>query len=192
MAMAAYTIRDGNPHSKPVGDVKWNANGEYLGSVSFDKSFKVGQMDNNGNYRTVHSNIPGIVPSQLCWQPDSATNCAISGDDRMVEIFDIRVPRPSSRWMTLGSNINMAWSRDGHYLVVGNKSDHLLVLDARTGKQLKKHKYSCEINEMFWSYNSDHLLVATGGMDSGGFDILHFVPPQDTTAADLKLVQSLV
>ena len=45
---------------------------------------------------------------------------------------------------------------------------------------------------MFWSYNSDHLLVATGGMDSGGFDILHFVPPQDTTAADLKLVQSLV
>lgn len=44
---------------------------------------------------------------------------------------------------------------------------------------------------MCWSYGSDHLLIATGGMDSGGIDILHFVPPQDAAAADLKLLQSL-
>ena len=52
------------------------------------------------------------------------------------------------------------------------QSDTLAVLDVRMGKQLKKLKFNYEINEMAWSYNSDHILVATGGQDMGGIDIL--------------------
>lgn len=40
------------------------------------------------------------------------------------------------------------------------------------GRQLKKQKFSYEINEMAWSFNSDHILVTTGGSEMGGIDIL--------------------
>lgn len=52
------------------------------------------------------------------------------------------------------------------------QSDNLAVLDVRMGRQLKKMKFNCEINEMAWSFNSDHILVTTGGQDMGGIDIL--------------------
>jgi hypothetical protein len=63
--LGSVTFREGNSHSKPVGDVRWNCSGfilfpplslqtnillgDYLASASFDKTTKIGQLDNNGN-----------------------------------------------------------------------------------------------------------------------------------------------
>lgn len=56
---------------------------------------------------------------------------------------------------TLGGNINMDWSRCGNYIAVGNKSDYLVVVDVRTGNQLKKKKFHYEVTESFFY----HLLL---------------------------------
>jgi hypothetical protein len=54
------------------------------------------------------------------------------------------------------------------------QSDHLTILDTRTARQLKKLKFAYEINELSWSFNSDHILIATGGSEMGGVDIVSF------------------
>jgi THO complex subunit 3 len=69
------------------------------------------------------------------------------------------------------------------------KSDTLAVLDVRMNRQLKKMKFSYEINEMAWSFNSDHLLVTTGGLEMGGIDILGVSVSSDT--ADFVPVTSV-
>jgi WD40 repeat protein len=50
---------------------------------------------------------------------------------------------------TLGGNINMDWSPCGNYLAVGNKSDYVVVVDVRTGNQLKKKKFHYEVSNSF-------------------------------------------
>lgn len=70
------------------------------------------------------------------------------------------------------------------------QSDNLAILDVRMGRQLKKMKFTYEINEMAWSYNSDHILVTTGGQEMGGVDILH-LNNTNTDAVDLIPVTSI-
>lgn len=50
----------------------------------------------------------------------------------------------------------------------------MTVFDANTGSQIKKVKFQYEVNELQWTANSDHLLIATAGADSGSIDIIKF------------------
>lgn len=75
---------------------------------------------------------------------------------------------------TAGQNLNMIWSPNGEYIAVGNRMDNLMVLDVTASKQFKKVTFGYEINEMAWGYNSDHILVATGGNDMGTIDVIGF------------------
>jgi WD40 repeat protein len=61
-------------------------------------------------------------------------------------------PRAGMKVQSLGSNLNMDWGSPsplsdggGHYLVVGNKNDQVLVIDIRTGNQLKKRRFNYEV-----------------------------------------------
>ena len=56
-------------------------------------------------------------------------------------------------------------------------------------RQLKKMKFSYEINELEWSFNSDHVLAATGGLDMGAVDILSVSTNGDS--ADIKPLSSI-
>lgn len=47
---------------------------------------------------------------------------------------------------TSGGNLNMAWSPDGNYVVVGNKSDNVFVIDVRSGHQVAKRKFAYEVS----------------------------------------------
>lgn len=61
-----------------------------------------------------------------------------------------------------------------------DQSDNLAVIDVRMGRQLKKMKFNYEINEMSWSYDSDHILLTTGGQEMGGIDILRMNATADS------------
>jgi THO complex subunit 3 len=87
---------------------------------------------------------------------------------------------------TLGSNLNMSWSPDGNYLAVGNKSDQLLVLDVRTGNQIRRRKFPYEVNELAWTFNSNFLLAATAGRGAGAVDLIAL------GEAELEVVQTFV
>jgi THO complex subunit 3 len=66
------------------------------------------------------------------------------------------------------------------FLSNNHQSDNLAVLDVRMNRQLKKMKCTNEINEMAWSFNSDHILVTTGGSEMGGIDIMGVTVYTDT------------
>lgn len=41
--------------------------------------------------------------------------------------------------------LNMAWSPDSAWIVVGNKANHFAIVDAQAGTQVKTHKESDEV-----------------------------------------------
>jgi len=175
-----HTVKEGNVHNKNAGDVRWNCTGSCLGSTSFDKTTKLGQMDSHGNLKTFQNISRSGVVNQLCWHPSDKSTLGLVGENKYVEIWDVRGNCTANKISTIGNNINASWSPNGNYLSLGNKSDNLAVLDIRMGRQLKKMKFSYEINEMAWSYNSDHLLITTGGQDMGAVDILRVDPSGDS------------
>ncbi len=88
------------------------------------------------------------------------------------------------KMQSLGSNINMDWSPCGHYLVVGNKSDNVCVIDVRTGNTVKKKKFHYEVNELAWSYNSDYILAAANSDGFGSVDVISFQSNEELEVAD--------
>jgi THO complex subunit 3 len=85
------------------------------------------------------------VPNTCCWNPEQAGRFAIAGEDKYVDIWDVRASRAAGKIATTASNINLCWSPDENYLAVNNKMDNLSVLDVRTMKQLKRTKAPYEV-----------------------------------------------
>lgn len=179
------SIRDISLHTKPFSDARWNCDGSYIGTASLDKNVKIGQLELTGNIRSVHSVPCSGSIAQVCWHPLDPNRYAIVGSDKTMEVWDIRATRPTSKLTTLGNNINASWSPDGQYIALGNKSDNLVIMDMKESKLLKKAKFNYEVNEMGWGFNSDHILISTGGADMGGIDIMSF------QNQDLNLVDSI-
>ena len=44
-----------NFHSKVLLDIDWNCDGQYLGSSSYDKTVKIGQLETSGNVKVVQT-----------------------------------------------------------------------------------------------------------------------------------------
>mmetsp|Transcript_30235 Transcript_30235/g.30719 ORF Transcript_30235/g.30719 Transcript_30235/m.30719 type:complete len:321 (+) Transcript_30235:19-981(+) len=172
------TVRDASSiHNKRLCEVKFNCDGTLLGSATIDRTVKIGQLSDKSvmaTIRIIHA-IPCIVSiAEICWHPTDPNRFAVITGDKIVDIWDVRATRPAAKLYSLGNNIHAAWSPNGLYLAVGNNSDVLLVYDMLEFKQIKKARYSYEMNEIGWSINSDYLLIAYGGKlpDSGGIDVL--------------------
>jgi THO complex subunit 3 len=164
-------------HTKSISDVKWNVDGDYLATTSKDFTTKVSALKQDGTLKLVHTVPSSLTPIKMAWHPSSQGVFAVAGDDKNVDIWDVRAPRATARIPSLGNNINMAWSPDGTSLAVGNSSDNLVVLDiAAGGFADNRMSFDYEINELAWSANSDHLLVATGGVGGqmGGINVISY------------------
>ena len=46
---------------------------------------------------------------------------------------------------TKGHNINIGWSGDGQHVAVGNKKDIVSLIDTKTFKIVKSHKFLVEV-----------------------------------------------
>ena len=63
-----YSIKDVNMHSKIIFELKWNCDGSYIGSVSNDRSVKIGQMDvSNCMAKTIHTIPNSQLTTQIAW-----------------------------------------------------------------------------------------------------------------------------
>lgn len=49
---------------------------------------------------------------------------------------------------TSGDNINVAWSPQGKYIIVGNRNDVLRLYDVRMNKLVKEKSFPYEVNEI--------------------------------------------
>lgn len=189
--MWTYTTKDASSiHNKKLCDVKFNCDGSLFGAATVDKAVKIAQLLDNsqtGTIRVVHSIPCSSSIAEICWHPSDMNRFVIIGGDKMVDVWDVKAARPALRLATLANNIHGCWSPNGQYLAIGNNSDVLLVFDMAEGKQIKKARYSYEMNEIGWSVNSDYLLIAYGGKapDSGGVDVL-------SVERDLELVHSVI
>mmetsp|Transcript_27530 Transcript_27530/g.60950 ORF Transcript_27530/g.60950 Transcript_27530/m.60950 type:complete len:309 (+) Transcript_27530:156-1082(+) len=172
MEFARHTTKDVPGYTKAVHDLKWNREGNFLGMVSADKTVKIGQLDRSGAFQNVHSIPNSSQMIQLCWHSNEDSRLAICGDDKNVEIWDVRGSRAAMKIPTMGNNINVAWSPSGNNIVVGNRNDVLTVIDVRKGQQLTKKKFLYEVNELAWSANDQYLFSATGGDGVGAVDVL--------------------
>lgn len=175
-------------HSKPVSDLKWNISGEYLASVSKDKTTKICALKGDGSLKLVHTVPSSLMPVKIAWHPKVSNCFAVAGDDKNVDIWDVRAPRASARLPSLGNNINLAFSPDGKRVACGNSADNIVVIDVASTKCSEPISFNYEVNEFSWSSNSDHLLVATGcvtGSQMGGINVISFKDDK------LNLVHSL-
>ena len=116
MAFQRHTAKDVTGYNKTIHDLKWNREGlkisffflvscgssfnyayyplctvgNYLGIISGDKTVKVGQLDRSGTFQNVH-NIPNSAQMmQLCWNPANDSRLGVCGDDKAVELWDVR------------------------------------------------------------------------------------------------------
>lgn len=163
------SFRDFHYHGKSVLSAKWNCDGSYLATGSYDKTCKVGNLEPNGSLKVCHVVNCASSPSRIIWHTEDKNRFAIGGDDAPIDIWDVRAPKPAMRLTSLGHNLNLAWSGDGKYIAAANKSDNLAIFDTTTGTQLTSVKFTYEVNEFAWTANSDHLLLATG---EGNVDVV--------------------
>jgi len=158
-----------NLHDKHISDCRWSSDGIYLGTISKDKTAKITQIDNQGLCRIIHSppitNEKDKTANIFIWNPIDSKRFGIAGDSKTIELWDVRSQKAASKITSLGNNLSIAWSPDGKYLAIVNKSDNLSVVDLSMGEIVKNVKIAYEINEVAWSANSDHILVATGAPD---------------------------
>jgi WD40 repeat protein len=143
-----YSVRDLAGYHKGLYCIKWNKDGDYLAAISGDRSVRVSQFNpSTTNAEIIHTIPTPTTMAQLCWNPQESGRLAVCNDDKPVELWDIRASKASMKIQTLGGNINMDWSPCGNYIVVGNKSDYLVVLDVRTGNQIRKKKFLYEVSQ---------------------------------------------
>ena len=95
--------------------------------------------------RPIQSIPTSDIPNVCCWNPEQPGRLAIAGEDKHVDIWDVRASRAAGKIGTTASNINIKWSPDGNYVAVSNRMDQLSVLDVRTMKHLKRLKASYEV-----------------------------------------------
>lgn len=142
---ARYSYKDQNWYNKSINHIEWNKDGSLLSTLGSDKTIRIGQLDNTGALSIAQS-IPSTVQMlQVCWHPTETNRFAAFSDDKPVEFWDMRAPKPAFKLSSLGGNINMSWSPSGHYVAMGNKSDYLAVFDVRTATMVKKKKMHYEV-----------------------------------------------
>lgn len=186
-SFSSFTSKDIAGYENKIFDLKWNAEGNYLACVLDKKIVKIGQLDNNnGNYQNIHNISCQSQIAQLCWNPMDQQRLAICGEDKFVELWDVRSSRPSARIISVGCHFNIAWSCCGNYIATGNKYDVLAVLDARMCTLSQKKKIPYQLNELAWTYDSNYILAATGDDRLGAIDIIQF------NDEELSVVDSIV
>jgi hypothetical protein len=48
-------FKDLSFHTKPLADLKWNTDGQYLGSISYDKTARIGQLELSGSIKLIQT-----------------------------------------------------------------------------------------------------------------------------------------
>lgn len=145
-----HSYKDITIYTKSVYQVAWSCEGTYLGVVSSEKCINISQLStvkSAYNLQIIHSIPTSSAVSKLAWHPTDDSRLVFCGDDKMVEVWDVRAAKAAVKLPSLGNNLNLAWNNDGSYIVVGNRNDFFVVFDVNTGNQLFKRKFTHEVSQ---------------------------------------------
>jgi len=170
-----HSFQDIGYHSGAIYDVQWNCDGTYLASACADKTVKIAALDaKNGTVRMVQTCTGMTSPRQVCWHPTESSTFAIAGEDKIVELWEVRDQKPKARISTGGGNINISWSPSGKHICVGNDYNKLLLIDVSSQQVIPNSHLSMkyEVNQMAWGATGSHIVLASGEEDMGNVDVL--------------------
>jgi WD40 repeat protein len=147
-----HKLRDVPGLSKSAYQCAWSCDGQYISVICGDKTVQIFQLEfqhlnssSSNPLQSIRSINAGTI-METEWHPSESNRLAFCGDEKNLEIWDVRNSRATMKLATLGSNLHLAWSRDGNYLVSGSRSDYFLVFDVRTGSLLAKKKFPYEVS----------------------------------------------
>jgi len=150
-------------HRNEVHSIEWNSSGSRLGSASADKTAAMHTIQGPKLVRELE--LIGHTDSvdQLCWNPQNANVMATVARDRTVRIWDARSgPKAIQVVNNKCESINLAWSKDGSTLALGNANDEVVFMSTKTYKEVSKKRFPYEINELGWNQQGDLFLLSTG------------------------------
>jgi WD40 repeat protein len=146
--MQPVVIKDLNLHNKGVKSCRWSGDGRYLGTSSTaEKNTKISQLEPSGTIKSIQTipNSQGIY--QVVWNPTDSQHFALTGQDKFVEMWDVRAPRASAKIaVPSGTNDYASWSPDGRCIGAVNANGVFTVVDTRAGKCIADMKFATEVH----------------------------------------------
>ena len=118
-------------HKKKIHTLGWSCNGNKLASGSVDQSVRVWSIDQVGGAKDTELNGHQDSVEQLQWDPVNAEVLGTASGDKTVRIWDARTNKCAHAIETRGENINIRWSPDGQHIAVGDKDDHITLVEMR-------------------------------------------------------------
>lgn len=166
-------------HGKKVQSLHWSCDGSLLASGSADETVRVWKLGEGygkevGMFKG-HKDMVEVVR----WDPKHSEILASAGADKRVRIWDVRKRKSTQGISTAGENLCMTWSSSGRYIVTGDRSDRITVIDTRQWKVIDTKIFDHEVNALAFAPEGDQLFLA-GQYDSvcngakGGIDIFNF------------------
>jgi len=156
-----------------VRTISWNSTGSALACGSENRIVSVGSLDPNccrlKQIFTGYGHSDAVESIEFSKHDDMVM--ASCSNDRTVRVWDLRMPKSHTKLSTKDSNLFLSWSFCGKYIVYGDKSNTLGVIDSRMIKTVESTAFKDEINEFIVHPDGQTILVAT---DQGKLEILNF------------------
>ncbi|CAI5735312.1 unnamed protein product [Peronospora destructor] len=162
-------------HSRKVYALGFNCNGSMLASGSNDRSIRIWNPVTERELMELRGHSESIL--SLTWDPTAPHRLASTGADKTVRFWDAKTGRIVNSISLLSDAVNLAYSHDAKYIVVGNL-DCITLIDTRKARVVRRVVNPFESFEMQFS-KSGFLFVAAGhAAGFGTFEIMRVVSEQ--------------
>ena len=186
-------------HTKVIQALGWNCDGKKLATASAASDVRVWNVESHreGKEQVLEDHKSSV--EGLSWNPTNPDVLATGSADKAIRLFDLRAKK-SLKIDTPDDVLNVAYSADGDYIVMSDKSENLRLVDVRSGKNkiIASAAYDKEywVNELAW-HGKDSLLMCAGrqkadAQEKGMVELIQLDWSQGGDAGSLRSVASMV
>ncbi|KAG1708250.1 hypothetical protein DVH05_024933 [Phytophthora capsici] len=171
-ATAYVQLPELDGHSRKVYALGFNCDGSMLASGSNDRSIRIWDPSTDRELMNLRGHSDSIL--SLAWDPTTPHRFASTGADKTVRFWDTKTGRIVNSVSLPSDAVNVAYSHDAKYVVVGNL-DGITLIDTRRARVVRRVVNPFESFEMQFS-KTGFLFVAAGhAAGFGTFEIMRIV-----------------
>ncbi|KAL3668013.1 hypothetical protein V7S43_006885 [Phytophthora oleae] len=171
-ATAYVQLPELDGHSRKVYALGFNCDGSMLASGSNDRSIRIWDPSTDRELMNLRGHSDSIL--SLAWDPTTPHRLASTGADKTVRFWDTKTGRIVNSVSLPSDAVNVAYSHDAKYVVVGNL-DGITLIDTRRARVVRRVVNPFESFEMQFS-KTGFLFVAAGhAAGFGTFEIMRVV-----------------